>query len=87
MGVWRRVADLPPDYTTKCHLEYFVEVTEASSRLALEEIQPIPLTAIIEQLRSVMETLAAMQQTQTLNGDLAHTTEEGHQSTGTSGGC
>lgn len=43
-----------------------VEVTKASSGPILEEIQPIPQTAIIEQLRSATETLAMMQQMQTL---------------------
>ncbi|KAF7143641.1 hypothetical protein RHSIM_Rhsim05G0130000 [Rhododendron simsii] len=43
-----------------------VEVTKASFGPILEEIQPIPQTAIIEQLRSATETLAMMQQMQTL---------------------
>ncbi|KAG5544106.1 hypothetical protein RHGRI_016751 [Rhododendron griersonianum] len=43
-----------------------IEGLEATSDSVIEEIQPITQTAIIEQLRSVTDTLATMQQNQSL---------------------
>ncbi|KAG5543936.1 hypothetical protein RHGRI_016629 [Rhododendron griersonianum] len=43
-----------------------IEGLEATSDPVIEEIQPITQTAIIEQLRSVTDTLATMQQNQSL---------------------